>query len=149
MKREQIVTTHEAVWPWRRRAERKPKGVWKKALLQSVVAALVASLMFYLGHFLVAVTIWIIAGVLIITGTLMIPVYKKIEAFGQKLGKYAAFLLSWLLLCPFYFLFFYPLALLSRGKTRKNFSSYSSETPNSYWIARPVESSIENYKRQY
>jgi hypothetical protein len=129
--------------------EPKKDVVWKKALLQSLVAAAVGTLMFYLGHSVIAVIIWTIAGVLIVSGTLIKPVYRKIEAFGQRLGRIVAILLTWLLLCPFYYLFFFPMALLHKGKSQKIFSSPNPETSNSYWIARSVESDIENYTRQY
>ena len=149
MKRENNVATNKVVWPWRQCTERTKDVVWKKALLQSLVAAAVGTLMFYLEHLLIAAIIWSIAGVLIISGTLIKPVYQKIEAFGRKLGRVVAILLTWLLLVPFYYLFFFPMALLHKGKTQKIFSSPNPEASNSYWIARSVESDIENYKRQY
>lgn len=149
MKRENTTVTNKVVWPWRQSTTQKKEVLWKKALLQSLIAATMGSLMFYLGHAVVAVIIWIIAGVLIVSGTLIKPVYRKIEAFGRKLGQMVAILLTWLLLCPFYFLFFFPIAFLHKGKTKKIFASPTTETTHSYWIARPVESDIENYKRQY
>lgn len=149
MKREHTSTTSEAIWPWRLGTAPKTVGIWKKALLQSLVAATVASMMFYLGHTLIAVFIWTIAAVLAVSGFFMRAVYHKIESFGQKFGRLVAILLSWLLLVPFYYLFFCTMAFLFKGKAKKIFSPPKAETLDSYWVARAAESDTENYRRQY
>jgi len=149
MKRETTSATTEAIWPWRLDAPPKSTGVWKRALLQSLVAAVVATVMLYLGHALIAIFIWSIAAVLALSGIFMRSVFQKIESFGKKLGGIVAVILSWLLLVPFYYLFFWPMALLRKGRSREIFSAASATPHESYWLTRPPESSVENYRRQY
>jgi len=138
---------YEVVWPWRRMRQSTNSDVWKKALLQALVAATVAAVMLYLQHTLISAFILTLASVLAVSGIFMKPVYEKIELIGAKLGRLVAIALAWMLLVPFYYLFFWPMALLRRGKSKIIFSP--SQSPHSYWRPRATEHTTDSYKRQY
>jgi hypothetical protein len=90
-----------------------------------------------------------LAGVVLVGGLLIPPVFHAIERFGQALGRWAAAGLTWGLLVPFYYLCFVPgrCFLARRGKDPMHRAFPTNKV--SYWIPRPPVRGPGQYRKQH
>jgi len=86
---------------------------------------------------------------LLIAGQLYPPLARALESLSKKASSVAASALGWILLTPFYLLFFsLGHALLAvRGKDPLRLNSTADES--TYWLPVSSEPSNEDYRRQY
>lgn len=147
-------TTNQSVtdlmWPWKSAAA-KPKAASHvvAALLQASVACAIATFMvFYKKHVVLGSVLYTLAAVLLIGGLFVPPLYAAFTRFGKWLGHVVGVGTTWLLLVPFYFLFFTTarVALLLQGKdplTRR----FDRNAP-SYWTDRRPHTDDKHFLRQ-
>lgn len=144
----------QATWDWRGRlAATKTgpdQGHRRQALIQAAVMSLIAAgLYFGLHHHLFARIIWAVAGLVLILGLFFPAAYRPVHAFGQWLGRVVGMALTYLLLVPFFFLFFTPVALLLRLQKRDPLHRHYRDPQWTYWIARNSKERGENIDRQF
>lgn len=94
------------VWPWRTAAAasggKQMSSRWR-AVMQSVVIAVVATLMVLVfKHVWLGLFLYILSVVVLISGLFIPPVFKIFERFGQALGHWVGTGLTWFLLTIFF-----------------------------------------------
>ncbi|MEN8007622.1 MAG: hypothetical protein ABFS42_11440 [Candidatus Krumholzibacteriota bacterium] len=144
----------QATWNWQSREDAVPGGpagqLRRGALIQAVVMGLIAAFLFFgLHHHLLARVIWALAGLVLILGLVFPPAYRPIHTFGRWLGSVVGQGLTYLLLVPFFFLFFTPVSLILRLQGRDPLHRGFRDPQWTYWIARSQKSREENIDRQF
>ncbi len=144
----------QATWNWQSRVDAVPDGpaggLRRSALVQALVMGLIAAFLFFgLHHHLLARIIWALAGLVLILGLAFPGAYRHIHSFGQWLGRVVGKGLSYLLLVPFFFLFFTPVALILRLQGRDPLHRRFRDPQWTYWIARSPKVPAENIDKQF
>jgi hypothetical protein len=144
----------QGTWDWRSSPGVKPAGqaggLRRGALIQALVMGIVGGIVhFGFHHLLVARIIWALAGIILLLGLLFPSAYKPVHAFGQWLGRIVGTVLTTLLLVPFFFLFFTPVAFFLRWQGRDPLHRSSLDPQWTYWIARAEKDPAENIDRQF
>ena len=144
----------DATWNWREPADpsagQGPTNLRRAALVQTAVMVLVAAgLQFLLHHGLFARIVLAMAAVVLILGLIHPPSYRPVHAFGRWLGRTVGKALTYLLLVPFFFLFFTPVALFLRWRGRDPLHRSFRDARWTYWIARSPKEPSENIDKQF
>jgi hypothetical protein len=144
----------QATWDWKSRqgsAPTTPAGGYRRsALIQAVVMSLIAGFLYFgLHHHLFARIIWVLAGLVLVLGLVFPPAYRPLHAFGQWLGRVVGKTLNYVLLVPFFYLFFTPVALLLRLQSRDPLHRSFRDSQWTYWIARSRKNRTENIDKQF
>ena len=145
----------EVVWDWRsgerRSAARGDARVLRRAaVVQAAVMAVAAGLLRYgLGHALAAWIVLGLGGFVLLLGLIHPPAYRPLHSFGRLLGRGVGQLLLYLLLVPFYYLFFFPAALYLRLRGRDPMHRGFRPPGVTYWIPRRQPPPPGIYERQF
>jgi len=140
-------------WTWRALGQpppaRKPLSPRVKATIQAPLMAAVGWLIFhFFGHVVVPLMVWTLAGLVLIGGWLVPPVFHAIERFGQAIARFATIGLNWLLLVPFFYLCFLPGRIILMLRRIDPMDRVFPDPRPSFWIPRkPVDTA--QYKRQH
>lgn len=143
------------VWPWREKeaGKEQPKKTGPAAgavLLQSaVMAAIGAGLFWGLGHRTMGVVVWSLAGIVLVSGFFIPPVFAAIERFGQWLGKAVGTILTWGLLAPFYYIVFLPMHLIQKITGKDPLQRRLHTGDPTYWTPRPPVRNLAQYRKQF
>jgi len=144
----------QATWDWRSSTDTgslaEGTGLRRSAIIQALVMGLVGGALFFgLHHHLFARVVWALAGLVLILGLAFPPAYRPIHSFGRWLGKVVGNALTYLLLVPFFFLFFTPVALILRGQGRDPLHRKFRDPQWTYWVGRSSKSRDENIDKQF
>jgi len=144
----------EATWDWQSRQDDTSTGSAgghrRSALIQAVVMSLIAGVLYFgFHHHLFARVIWALAGLILILGLFLPAAYRPIHAFGRWLGRVVGKALTYILLVPFFFLFFTPVAILLRMQKRDPLHRAYRKSQWTYWIARSPKDRAENIDKQF
>lgn len=143
-----------ATWDWRVAGEvttgSAVSGLRRQAVIQAVVMALVAAFLYFIiGHTFFVPVILGLAAVVLVLGLVFPPAYRHIHRFGRWLGRTVGKGLTYLLLVPFFFLFFTPVALILRLQGRDPLHREFRESSLTYWIRRAAKDRDDNIDRQF
>lgn len=108
-----------------------------------------AALFFGFQHLLFAKIVWGLAVLVVFLGLFIPPAYKPIHAFGRWLGNVVGKGLTYLLLVPFFFLFFFPVAVILRLQGRDPMHRTFRDPQWTYWIARSRRERGDNIDKQF
>ena len=108
-----------------------------------------ALLYFLLHHLMIARVVASLGGLFLILAVVAPRAYRPFHRFGQWLGRAVGVLLTYVLLVPFYYLFFLPVALLLRLQKRDPMHRRPRAVGLTYWIPRRLVSTPESYRRQF
>jgi hypothetical protein len=140
------------VWQQNRSAETPPSAapVRKRAAIQAAVGLAAGVVLFYLGHPILAYIAGSIAGIVLLTALvsphgLHAQIHRGIEWIGIAIGK----LLTWVLLAPFFFLFFTLFGRLARRGRRDKLERWLDRSAASYWQQRDAQPALADYERQF
>ncbi len=144
----------QATWNWRARTgapRTDPAGGYRRgALVQALVMGLIAAVLFFgLHHHILARVIWTLAALVLILGLAFPSAYRPIHACGKWAGRVTGKALTHLLLIPFFFLFFAPVAMILRWQNRDPLHRGFRDPQWTYWIGRSAKSRGENIERQF
>jgi len=150
------LSVQEVVWNWREH-EASPRAdssvrnhLRRKAVIQALVMGVIGAILLGLfGHRIVAFVVWGLAAVILILGLAAPPVYRHVDRFGQLIGRAVGGLLTTVLLTPFYYLVFFPGALLLRLQGRDPLHRPPLEPGRTGWIPRRQAPTPESYARQF
>ncbi len=126
-------------------------AVQRKALIQSLVGAVAGAVLFHFGRHTLAYVAFVIASLMLATALisplgLHARLTRWIEAFGRQIGK----LFTWILLVPFFFLFFTLFGRALRSGKRDKLERRFDRSAESYWRQRPVKTpALSDYERQF
>lgn len=141
-------------WRWSVLGEppvaKKPMSMRLKATIQAPLMALVGYLIYmFFDHLAGPVIIWALAGVVLVGGWFVPPVFKAIERFGVGLGKGVAVVLNWGLLTPFFYLCFVPGRLILKLRGRDPMERKFPDDAPSFWIPRKPVTDFSQYRKQH
>jgi hypothetical protein len=144
----------DATWNWRATGQKDPgsgtEGLRRQAVIQTVVMVLVAAFLYFiLGHTYFVPVILALAAIVLALGLAYPPAYRPIHRFGRWLGRVVGKGLTYLLLVPFFFLFFTPVALILRLQGRDPLHRAFREENWTYWIRRAGKDRDDNIDRQF
>jgi hypothetical protein len=145
----------EVVWNWRD-GKRRGAGhgdaadLRRAAVVQAAVLAAAGGLLRYgLGHALAAWVVWGLGAASLGLGLLHPPAYRPLHRFGRILGRGVGQLLVHLLLVPFYYLFFFPVAAYLRLRGRDPMHRRFRPPDLTYWIPHRHAAPPGIYERQF
>jgi hypothetical protein len=145
----------EAIWNWREEEQRAAHKsgaaeLRRAALLQAGLLGAVGVVLFFaLGHAVLAWVVWGLGGLCLMLGLLHPPSYRPLHRFGQILGRGVGQLLVHLLLVPFYYLFFFPVAAYLRLRGRDPMHRRFRPPDLTYWIPHRHAAPPGIYERQF
>jgi hypothetical protein len=145
----------EAVWPWRTR----PAGGADAASARRKSAAIEGSITLVVGLAFLLLAHghkkWMGAFVLFMSTLVWIggfavpPLYAALKRFGLGLGKAVGVAFSWILLVPFFYLFFTTAHAFLAMKGRDPLSRKFDAKAGTYWSERRPNTDLNRYTRQY
>lgn len=149
------VSVNECVWNWRAprasgRPEDTPAARRRRATVQTLIMLVVASLLFFrwdkrpLGSFVYAM-----AGLTFLGGFFIPPLFRALERFGHALARGVSAGLTWLLLVPFFYLFFVPARAILKLQGKDPMHRLWETGRPSYWIDRPPIPGAHHFTRQF
>lgn len=144
----------QATWDWRSSTDTgsatEAAGLRRGAIIQALVMGLVGGALFFgLHHHLFARVVWVLAGIVLILGLAFPPAYRPVHRFGRWLGKVVGNALTYLLLVPFFYLFFTPVALILRMQGRDPLHRNFRDPQWTYWVGRSSKARDENIDKQF
>jgi len=142
------------VWPWMEASGVDEKGgAGPSAIKVLGQAALMVSialiLLFVLKHHVAPTILLVTALYIVITGFFFPKGYALFERFIGMLVKGVGIGLTWLMLVPFFYLFFTPgrIMLALRGKDTLSRKCPTDEP--TYWVDRPTDVNPDHYTKQF
>ena len=148
-------TVSSVVWPWREKdaakaAPQKTGPAASSVLLQAGIMAVIGALVYWkLDKHAMGLVVWILAAIVLVSGFFIPPVFKAIERFGKTLGKWVGAILSWGLLAPFYYLFFFPANLLLKLRGKDPLHRPCPTGEPTYWTPRKPVTDAAQYRKQF
>lgn len=144
----------QATWDWRSStapgSDAAAAGLRRGAFIQALVMGLVGGALYFgLHHQLFARVVWALAGFILILGLTLPRAYRPIHGFGRWLGKVVGIALTYLLLVPFFYLFFTPVALILRLQSRDPLRRKFRDPQWTYWVERSSKERDENIDKQF
>lgn len=148
----------ETVWPWREQktivhASRDVKSRHTKAIIQFLVMVLIGFFLYKVigsSHSqTMAIVVWSLAGVVILSGFFCTPVFRAIEAFGAWLGRVVSVGLTWALLAPFFYIFFTLGRIILTIKKKDPLHRSYLPAEVSYWVQHTSPDNHNQYRKQF
>jgi len=141
-------------WIWRAVGTpppvKTPMGMKTKALIQAPVMVLVGYLIYrWTGHLIGPVIVWTLAGLVLVGGLFVPPIFHGFEKFGAWLGKWIGLILNWGLLTPFFYLCFVPGRLILKMKGIDPMDREFPSKKTTFWIPRKPIADIAQYRKQH
>lgn len=120
-----------------------------KVLVQAAIPALVGGFFFWKhrplgGGILVAIGL-----VVLVSGFFIPSLFRRIDHFGQSVGKAVAACLTWAVLVPLYFLVFTPGSFLLKARGIDPMRREFPGREKTYWVPRKPVAGPEEYRRQF
>lgn len=146
-------TVLQVTWNWREPVSDQAQpntNLRRAAIVQALVTGTVAVILYFgLGHQLAGRIIAGLATVVLLLGLFIPAAYAVIHRFGQTLGRATGSLLTHLLLTPFFYLFFLPVALWLRFRGRDPLHRTFRDPRWTYWVSRQPQPRDQNIERQF
>ncbi len=126
-------------------------AVQRKALVQALVGAVAAAVLFALGRHGLSSVAFAIAGLVLATAWISpFGLHAQLNRLIEGLGRLTGKLLTWLLLVPFFFLFFTLFGRILRSGKRDKLERWLERSAESYWHKRPEKNpALSDYERQF
>jgi hypothetical protein len=153
MQDETQKTVRQTVWPWDAPAPRPVDAhaaLRRKALIQALVMATVAAVVFFTTTLRsLPVVLSVLSLVNVVLGLVAPPAFALIDRgllrFGTLCGQGA----TWLLLAPFFYLFFVPARLWMALRGRDPLNRTFPDTHPTYWLPRRPVTNPDEYRKQF
>lgn len=113
------------------------------------MTAIGAGLYWWLEHRTMGIVAWALAGIVLVSGLFIPPLFAAIEGFGKRLGKWVGAVLTWGLLVPFYYLCFFPLHLIQKCQGKDPLQRRLHAGEPTYWTPRKPVGNIAQYRKQF
>ena len=139
------------MWPWKSggAAQPPPASHLVMTLVQTAVACAVASfLVFYKKHVVFGCVLYGIGAVMLIAGLFVPPLHAAITRFGKWLGHVVGVGCTWLLLVPFFYLFFTPARLFMLLGGKDPLTRRWDRAAATYWADRKPVTDVKHFTRQ-
>lgn len=122
-----------------------------KAVIQAAVMLTVGGLVWhFFDHRIMPMILAFLAGLMLVGGFLVPPIFEGFERFGLLLAKWLGTGVTYLLLVPFYYLVFAVgrLILKLRGIDPMD-RVFPQPDKTTFWEPRPAVASMDQYRKQH
>lgn len=142
------------VWPWRQRGGDPAADMVhrrKRAAIEALVMLTIGCLIVFVlkKHLILGKIVLGLAGLVFVGGMWVPPVYSGFRKLGAFLAKVIGVSISWILLAPFFYIFFTAGHLIyvisGSDKLERKFDS----SKKSYWEPWHSREDVESYERQF
>jgi hypothetical protein len=143
-----------AIWDWRTPTvkptrESSAASLRTAGIIQASVTATFGALVYYFWSSTIATVIFSIAGIVLFCAVASpTGLYRGVQAFFNALGNATGRVLTWLMLVPLFYLFFFPFGLLLRRGRRDQLKRYYETDKESYWEIREGPG-VSDHERQF
>ena len=128
----------------------KPSSSVLLSIVQTgVMVAIGAGFFLKWNHPHMAITIWSLAVLLLLSALFCPPAHALIQRSGTLLRKWVGIFLTWGLLTPFFYLCFLPLHLVQVLRQQDPLSRRFPTTQSTYWLPRKPTPNLDSYKKQF
>ena len=135
------------IWKWRDASGTRTKRAAKARMggvIRGAVAALVAGLFFYFERPTMSAVVATIGGLTLILALVSpLGAYATLERAIGWLGEWIGRLLTWILLAPVFYLFFFPFGLLFRRGAHDKLQRTIEPDAETYWHKRDGARAID------
>jgi hypothetical protein len=138
-----------AIWPWTKGNTEGTSSFPVSALPALFIGGSATALFFYTGHSIPAAVVGIISVLLFCSALVLPQVYGKIRFFFSTFSWYVGQGISWLLLVPFFYLFFPVGRLIQKISGKDPMSREFPSTLSSYWLDKKDTDDLQQYRRQF
>lgn len=141
----------ETMWRWKDSgtAQPPPKSHLTMTLIQTAVSCGLATfLVFYKHHIIAGSILYGIGALLFIAGLFVPTLHAAITRFGLWLGRVVGVGMTWLLLVPFYYLFFTTARLFLLLSGKDPLTRRWDASAKTYWNDRKQPSDDKHFLRQ-
>ena len=141
----------QTVWPWRQKDQPPVHAAHRtRAAIEFAIAAAIGlAFLRLLGKPWIGAVVLVIATLTLVGGFLIPPLYRGFHRLGARLGAWAGIAATWVLLVPFFYIFFGLghafLALRGKDPLHRGFDKHLQ----SYWSERPRNDDPARYAHQY
>jgi hypothetical protein len=119
-------------------------------LAQALIMLVVASLFYFVGHHRVLpLVLCFLAAVNVALGLAAPSAFAAVDRLLQAFGRWVGQGISWLLLAPFFYLFFVPARLILAARGKDPMNRRFPDTPASYWTPRRPVKGPDDYRKQF
>ncbi len=145
-------TVLQVTWNWRQ--PDAPGGptndLRRAAVIQALITGAIAAMIYFgLGHLLVGRIIAGLSVFVLCLGIFLPAAYATVHRLGQSLGRITGTGLTYLLLVPFFYLFFLPVAIWLRLRGRDPLHRKFRDARWTYWVSRQPQPRSHNIERQF
>ena len=138
-----------AVWRWQGPGASPPPGTTGPAIKHAAISAVVAATFFLLKWHWMAGLAAAGGGVLLLSGLTAPSVFRGILTGLAFIARAAGFVLTWLLLVPFFFLCFVPGRLILRLRGVDPMRRELTRDQETYWDTYAKKRPAAHYTKQY
>jgi len=143
-----------AIWPWQ--AERvastgptKPP-IWKVLAQAGVMVAIGLLMVFRWHHTIPGFILFALAAFVVVSGLFIPKAYAAFERFVGLIAQGVGIALNWILLVPFFYLFFVPARLVMSIKNKDPLRRAFPTSEPTYWVERTEDmEDLTHYRKQY
>lgn len=122
----------------------------RKAVIQALVAwAAAAVLLLVFKRTVLASVVGLIGLTTLVGGLFVPPVFHAIEHAGLKLAEWVTTGLTWLLMVPFFYLFFVPARFILKIQGKDPMRRVWDRGLATYWVDRPASDPVVHFTRQF
>ena len=144
----------QATWPWAAppvapKVSPAAHGRKKVIITTPIALAIAYSVHRFLGHTIMAYVITSIALFIAFSAFVLPSVFAAIDRFFLRLGHYIGVTVTWLLLVPFFFIFFVPGHALFALFGKDPMARRRLPGDQSGWHQHPGITRTEHFKRQH
>ncbi len=152
------MTTHQqnpvsaAIWPWTRKPDEKPRRAGPSpagVVARFFVVAAVAALMIRWGHRIPAAVLFGLGLFILVSGFFFPRAFAAFERLVGLLAHGVGVALTWLLLVPFFYVFFVPGRLMLRLQGKDPLCRRFPSPEKTCWTPHHRIGGVEQYRKQY
>ncbi|MCX7007791.1 MAG: hypothetical protein NTY53_11190 [Kiritimatiellaeota bacterium] len=139
------------MWKWKESGAAKPppKSNLTMPLVQTAIAYAIASfLVFYRHHYILGSVLYGFGTLVLLAGLFVPPLHAAITRFGKWLGRVVGVGVTWLLLVPFYYLFFTTARVFLMMSGKDPLTRRWDRAAASYWADRKPATDDKHFLRQ-
>ncbi len=145
----------DIVWPWKKAKESTliayVRPELKKLLLELLIPVSIGLILWFVfkEKKTLAVVVFAISAYLFLTGLFVPSFHYAFKRFFQKFAAGVGVILTWVLLLPFFYIFF-TVGRISQLILRKDpMKRACPTTADTYWIKHSATGDVASYSRQY
>ncbi|MBN1698038.1 MAG: hypothetical protein JW881_11030 [Spirochaetales bacterium] len=126
------------------------KTILLRIIIQAAIMLIAGGLLYFFStHYIVAIILAATGVLVLVTGIFLRPVSGVVIRFQHIVMKFTGIIVTWLLLVPFYFLWFVPARLVQLLRNKDPLERSFPGTGESYWTPYSGSFDKDNFRRQY